>query len=248
MVIDSQRRSLVPSFFAERLETILNRALRYAPGTQAALTELDGESISIIATHPNLQLTLEFCDNEIQVSHYWEGTPTVSIHGPLISILFQLGLNKSPGELIASNIQVEGDQDFAQQLATIFRENDLDLEEPIPSEPDAVPRQSAQGQMLDRSCQLLILDSRGCIRFLQRSAGGQWRSPRCTHSAFPIYGKGQLTNLEIRHLLDSDEFPRKSHCIQPQAHSATIREYIHYFHQILSLNHQVAERYVTHQK
>ncbi|PCJ41670.1 MAG: hypothetical protein COA99_08765 [Moraxellaceae bacterium] len=134
MANDPQRHSLVPSFFAERLETMLNRALRYAPGSQAALAELEGDSIALIATHPNLQLLLAFSDNEIngiRVSSYWEETPSAAIKGPLISILFQLGLNKSPGELIASNIQVEGDQDLAQRLATIFRETDLDLEEPL---------------------------------------------------------------------------------------------------------------------
>jgi len=131
MAIDSQRHSLAPSFLAEQLENVINQALQYAPGTQAALNKLAGKSVSLIANRPNLQLTLELCPDEIRVSHYWEGTPTVSIKGPLISILFQLGLNKSPGELVGSGIQVEGDQALAQQLATVFREMDLDLEEPL---------------------------------------------------------------------------------------------------------------------
>ncbi len=131
MAIDTQRHSLAPSFFAEQLEKAINQALQYAPGTQAALNKLTGKSVSLLANRPSLQLTLELCPGEIRVSHYWEGTPTVSIKGPLISILFQLGLNKSPGELVASGIQVEGDQAFAQQLASAFREMDLDLEEPL---------------------------------------------------------------------------------------------------------------------
>lgn len=131
MAIDSQRHSLAPSFLAEQLEKAINQALQYAPGTQVALNKLAGKSVSLLANRPNLQLTLELCPGEIRVSHYWEGTPTVSIKGPLISILFQLGLNKSPGELVASGVQVEGDQAFAQQLASTFREMDLDLEEPL---------------------------------------------------------------------------------------------------------------------
>ena len=131
MTTDSQRHSLAPSFLAEQLEKAINQALQYAPGTQAALNKLTGQSVSLLANRPRLQLTLELCPGEIRVSHYWEGTPTVSIKGPLISILFQLGLNKSPGDLVASGIQVEGDQAFAQQLASLFREMDLDLEEPL---------------------------------------------------------------------------------------------------------------------
>ena len=114
MTIDTQRHSLAPSFLAEQLEKAINQALQYAPGTQAALNKLTGKSVSLLANRPRLQLTLELCPGEIRVSHYWEGTPTVSIKGPLISILFQLGLNKSPGDLVASGIQVEGDQAFAQ--------------------------------------------------------------------------------------------------------------------------------------
>ena len=131
MATDTQRRSLAPSFIAEQFENTINQALKYAPGTQAALNALAGKSISLIASRPNLQLTLELCPDEIRVSNYWEGTPSVAIKGPLISILFQLGLNKSPGELVASGIQVEGDQALAQQLAVLFREMDLDLEEPL---------------------------------------------------------------------------------------------------------------------
>lgn len=131
MAIDTQRRSLAPSFLAEQLESTINQALKYAPGTQAALNALAGKSVSLIANRPNLQLTLELCPDEIRVSHYWEGTPSVAIKGPLFSILFQLGLNKSPGEIVASGIQVEGDQELAQRLAAIFRDMDLDLEEPL---------------------------------------------------------------------------------------------------------------------
>jgi ubiquinone biosynthesis protein UbiJ len=131
MAIDTQRHSLAPSFLAEQLEKAINQALQYAPGTQAALNKLAGKSVSLIANRPNIKLTLELCPGEIRISHYWEGSPTVSIKGPLISILFQLGLNKSPGELVASGIQVEGDQAFAQHLASVFQEMDLDLEEPL---------------------------------------------------------------------------------------------------------------------
>lgn len=131
MVTDSQQRSLAPSFFAQQLEKAINKALAFAPGTRKALSIHDGKTINLCANRPNVSLTLEIGAGEVHVYHYWEGTPTVKVSGPLISILFQLGLDKSPGELIASGVRVEGDQAFAQELSSIFRDNDIDLEEPL---------------------------------------------------------------------------------------------------------------------
>lgn len=131
MATDSQHRSLAPSFFAQQLEKAINQALAYAPGTRAALTPHEGKTVTLHANRPKVQLTLEIGPEDIRIYHYWEGKPTVSIRGPLISILFQLGLDKSPGELVASGVRVEGDHAFAQKLSSIFRDNDIDLEEPL---------------------------------------------------------------------------------------------------------------------
>ena len=131
MTTDSQRRSLVPSFVSEQLEKAINTAIQYAPGTQAALDSLVGKSVCLITTNPAINTTLEICSGEIRINPYWEGSATVTIKGPLITVLFQIGLNKSPGNVMASGIHIEGDQALAQQLATIFKETDIDLEEPL---------------------------------------------------------------------------------------------------------------------
>jgi len=124
-------QSLLPSFFSEQLERIINSALRYAPGARQALNELAGKTLCLKTTRPNVVLFIGFQLGDVRVTHYSEDTPTATVQGPLFTLMTQMGLKRSTGDLIGSGIRIDGNQHLVQQVADIFRDLDLDLEEPI---------------------------------------------------------------------------------------------------------------------
>jgi len=127
----NHEQSLLPSFFSEQLERVINSGLRYAPGTRQALNELTGKTLCLKTTHPELVLYIAFQQDDVLVTHYGEGTPTATVQGPLFILMTQMGLKHSADDLIGSGIRIEGNQHLVQQVSDIFRSLDLDLEEPI---------------------------------------------------------------------------------------------------------------------
>ena len=123
--------SLLPSFFAEQIERVINHALLYAPGTKQTLNNLTGKTLCLKASHPEIVLYIEFQPDDVRVTHYGEGTPTATVQGPLFMLMAQMGLSQSADDLIGSDIRIEGSHHLVQQVADTFRTLDLDLEEPI---------------------------------------------------------------------------------------------------------------------
>lgn len=127
--MDPQRQSLIPIFLTEQLERAANRALYYAPVTRLQLTKLKGKSMAIRLQRPNFDLLLEVGKRSLHFQNHWESEPDVTITGPAVALLRQIGSDEtSPADLMKLGIEIEGDQQLAQQFLQVIRDLDLDLE------------------------------------------------------------------------------------------------------------------------
>ncbi|RLT93071.1 SCP2 domain-containing protein [Ketobacter sp.] len=127
--MDPQRQSLIPIFLTEQLERAANRALYYAPVTRLQLTRLKGKSLGIELQRPDFSLLMEVGKRRLSFQNHWDHEPDVTIRGPAVALLRQIGSeDATPADLMRLGIELEGDQQLAQQFLQVIRDLDLDLE------------------------------------------------------------------------------------------------------------------------
>lgn len=126
-----RNRSLLPSMVSGQLETALNRALQYAPATKMRLKKLAGKSIGLQLTNPPIEMTLLIERKGVRTLSHLEENPNARIVGPCFTVMRNLAKDTSSGQWLASGVALEGDVEIIQQLSTILKEQDFDVEEPL---------------------------------------------------------------------------------------------------------------------
>lgn len=115
------------------LEKLVNGALRYDPGTQAALAKLAGKVLAVESTFPPLTFYLlpqpATADVHLAVHAYCDLPPDTRLKGSLPAIL---ALTLGPRHSLAnSGVQVSGNPALLADLQAILANLDIDWEEPI---------------------------------------------------------------------------------------------------------------------
>lgn len=115
--------------FDATLETAINTALRYDPGTRARLDKLAGKVLAVDLTAPKMSLFLVIEDECIEVHSRWSGAVTTELQGSALTFL-QLLKNRdaTPAKL---GVTVRGSSAFLAELQSILRDLDIDWEEPL---------------------------------------------------------------------------------------------------------------------
>ena len=127
--MDANRESLIPTFLTEQLERVANHALQYAPLTRMQLHKLEGKSFGIELQRPHFPLLISVTRKGLLFQSHWEGGADVSIRGPAVALLRQLREDDAtPAALMRSGIELNGDQQLAQQFVKILKDLDIDLE------------------------------------------------------------------------------------------------------------------------
>lgn len=127
--MDQHRQSLIPVFLTEQLERAANRALYYAPVTRLQLTKLKGKSLAIELQRPHFPLLMSVGKRNLSFQSQWDSPADVTIRGPAVALLRQIGKQDiTPADLMKLDIEIEGDQQLAQQFLHIIKDLDLDLE------------------------------------------------------------------------------------------------------------------------
>lgn len=127
--MDEHRQSLIPTLLTEQLERVANRALDYAPLTRLQLRKLQGKSLGIELQRPHFPLLISVTRKGLLFQSHWEGGADVTLRGPAIALLRQLRSgDNTPGSLMRAGIELDGDQQLAQQFAKILKDLDIDLE------------------------------------------------------------------------------------------------------------------------
>ncbi|WP_406828636.1 SCP2 domain-containing protein [Microbulbifer sp. ARAS458-1] len=121
--------------FDATLETAINTALRYDPGSRARLARLAGKVLAVNLTAPTLSLFLVIDDEDgeeggyIEVHSRWSGEVTTELSGSALAFI-QLLTNRdaTPAKL---GVTVRGSSALLAELQSILRDLDIDWEEPL---------------------------------------------------------------------------------------------------------------------
>ncbi|MBN8429718.1 SCP2 sterol-binding domain-containing protein [Microbulbifer salipaludis] len=121
--------------FDATLETAINTALRYDPGSRARLAKLAGKVLRVDLTAPALTLFLAIDDEDgeeggyIEVHSRWSGEVTTELSGSALAFV-QLLRNRdaTPAKL---GVEVRGSSALLAELQAIMRNLDIDWEEPL---------------------------------------------------------------------------------------------------------------------
>ncbi|WP_226703480.1 SCP2 domain-containing protein [Microbulbifer elongatus] len=121
--------------FDATLETAINTALRYDPGSRARLAKLAGKVLRVDLTAPALTLFLPIDDGDdedggyIEVHSRWSGDVTTELSGSALAFV-QLLRNRdaTPAKL---GVTVRGSSALLAELQAIMRDLDIDWEEPL---------------------------------------------------------------------------------------------------------------------
>lgn len=119
--------------FDATLETAINSALRYDPGTRARLGKLAGKVLAVKLTAPAMTLFLAIEDDGdggfIEVHGRWNGEVSTELSGSAMAFV-QLLRNRdaTPAKL---GVTVRGSSALLAELQSILRDLDIDWEEPL---------------------------------------------------------------------------------------------------------------------
>lgn len=111
-------------------EEAINRALPYAPQTQAALAKLEGQSVQIFVTEPQFSVTIVL-GGILQLRSVYEDKVGASIEGTLREYLTAAAADDPAIALINGNLRIRGDSRLMQKLQSLLSELDIDWEAPI---------------------------------------------------------------------------------------------------------------------
>ena len=111
-------------------EGAINRALKYAPKTQADLAKLTGQSIKIVIHQPEFALTC-LLGYPIKLQSIAECKPNASIEGSMSDYLTIVSSDDPAIALINGDLTIGGDSRLLQQLQRLLGELDIDWEAPI---------------------------------------------------------------------------------------------------------------------
>ena len=127
--MDEHRQSLIPVFLTEQLERTANRALYYAPITRMQLVKMKGRSLALELQRPNFRIYMEVGKRRLRFQSQWDHPADVTIRGPALALLRQMSqAENTPADLMRLGIEIEGEQQLAQQFLAVLRELDMDFE------------------------------------------------------------------------------------------------------------------------
>ena len=116
--------------FAPLIEEVGNRILRLDPETLHRLGDLQGRVVCIEFRDLGRRLYLHPSESGFRITTASGQPPAVTLRGTLATF-GRLGLGAETETLKAGELDIEGDAALGQRLQRIFRNLDLDWEEPL---------------------------------------------------------------------------------------------------------------------
>lgn len=148
------------------LETAINTALKYDPGTVRDLSELENQVLLIDCSMPSMRIAIETSQQKIILHNNWDGEAAVTIQGTMIA-LAKMAANTSDASSFAnSGVQLSGNLETLHKLHKILSKLNIDWEGGLADLVGDVPahiigsamRQSAQAsrESLQRASSALV--------------------------------------------------------------------------------------------
>jgi len=115
--------------FDAALETAINTALQYDPGTRLRLQKLDGKCLEVDLTAPQLHLFLCIEGDRVRARNHLEGAASTRLTGSALAFLRLLReADATPAKL---GVSVSGSSALLAELQSILRDLDIDWEAPL---------------------------------------------------------------------------------------------------------------------
>lgn len=133
--------------FDAALETTINAALQYDPATRERLSALDGKTMALDLTAPQLQFCLCIEGDQVRVRQHWEGEVTTQLSGSALSFV---RLIKDPDATPAGlGVSVSGSSALLAELQWILSDLDIDWEAPLAQVVGDIPAHSIGNVLRD---------------------------------------------------------------------------------------------------
>ncbi|WP_323846278.1 ubiquinone biosynthesis accessory factor UbiJ [Microbulbifer magnicolonia] len=169
--------------FDAALETAINTALKYDPGTRARLQRLDGKALELNLTAPPLQFCLCIEGDQVRVRGHWEGEVSTRLTGSAIAFVRLL---RDPAATPAQlDVSVSGSSALLAELQSIMRDLDIDWEAPFAQLVGDMPAHTV-GNLLRDASRWLSGNLRRAPRAAAEAVSEEWRltPPQAQFEAF----------------------------------------------------------------
>lgn len=113
------------------LEAALNRALTMAPGSAAALADLDGQVFALHSTAPVLDVYLQPAEGGVRLMGVYEGPVTTSIRGEATDFAELATAADPAATLINGRLELRGDSAALIDLQKNLSSLEVDWEAPL---------------------------------------------------------------------------------------------------------------------
>lgn len=120
--------ALLQSTLLLPLEALLNGLLALDAASHPRLAALDGKTLSVLATEPELALHISIGAGRLRLSPVFEGSATATLRGPARGLARLLLASEPPASFAPYGVELSGSTSFMQQLQVLLRDLDLDWE------------------------------------------------------------------------------------------------------------------------
>ena len=110
------------------LETAINTALKYDPGTVRDLSELEGQVLLIDCSIPSIRIAIETSQQKIILHNNWDGEAAVTIQGTLIAMAKMAANTSDASSFANSGVQLSGNLETLHKLHKILSKLNIDWE------------------------------------------------------------------------------------------------------------------------
>lgn len=114
--------------FGRLLGTVLNRAVQLDPAMPAQLAALEGRALEFRLSAPDLAFVARVHEGRFEIGPVQEARPSDLSLGSSLGTLFSKLLPRPQGSRSAGRMHISGDAELAQQLQTLIKRYDPDIE------------------------------------------------------------------------------------------------------------------------
>lgn len=108
------------------LETAINTALKYDPGTLRDLSEIEGQVLVIDCNMPDLRIAIEAQQQQIILHTNWDGEAAVTLEGSLLALAKMAANASDTSSFAGSGVQLSGNLETLHKLHKILSQLNID--------------------------------------------------------------------------------------------------------------------------
>lgn len=108
------------------LETAINTALKYDPGTLRDLSEIEGQVLVIDCNMPDLRIAIEAQQEQIILHTNWDGEAAVTLEGSLLALAKMAANASDTSSFAGSGVQLSGNLETLHKLHKILSQLNID--------------------------------------------------------------------------------------------------------------------------